>query len=81
MPICIGCKWLEKLRCKSPQARFNGGLGLKYDGPEPSVAMMDGTRGGKRVGWTQKFYASPVVGCSGKETDLKGLSQSQSGRV
>lgn len=70
MDICEKCIYRNLSRCKSLLAMFNGGPGLKYrfpDGNEPSVAFMDGTRGGKRIGWREIFYTAASIECSGRK--------------
>ena len=66
--VCLDCRWREGVTCKCPRAKVNGGEGLKWDCEQPSVAFVDGTRGGRRVGWREAIYHTPAKGCSGHET-------------
>lgn len=69
MEICDGCKWQKEIYCTNPAAKVNGGPGINYDIPAPSVAFYDGRgKDGKRTGWRELHYSEPAKGCSGKET-------------
>lgn len=69
MPICIGCKWHEIVRCKNPKSFVNGGAGLTLTFPTPACAFVDGRdpKTGKRFGRRVITYIGPVSACEGRE--------------
>lgn len=68
MQLCVDCIHRDALRCACPDAHRNGGCGIKIEHAEPSVIFMDGTKGGRRCGWTEMRYGCPPKSCSGRET-------------
>ena len=68
MVICHDCTKRVGLRCTSPLAKFNGGAGINISACKPVTAFMDGTRGGKRTGWIERFYSTPPTACTGRTT-------------
>lgn len=70
MATCRGCRYSEATRCTHPTLKVNGGPGLPLNFPKPTVAMVDGVRGGRRCGWQQVIYSGPVT-CRGREEQVK----------
>lgn len=66
MACCRGCRYSVETRCLHPMLKDNGGSGLMMAVPKPSVALVDGVRGGRRCGWRQIIYTGPVT-CRGRE--------------
>jgi len=65
--ICRGCVHRIGVSCRHPDLKANGGTGLHLTMPPPSVAFMDGTRGGRRAGWRETIYLAPgVTDCAGR---------------
>lgn len=67
MHLCVGCQHRDGLACRQPDLTANGGMGLQITYPKPSVIFMDGTRGGKRCGWTVTRYNGLPMACAGME--------------
>lgn len=70
MPLCVDCVHRDGTRCTNSQAQQNGGEGLRLEYPVPGVVFFDGRRGpkgGKRCGWSERIFSSPVTACSGKD--------------
>lgn len=72
MPICGDCPSLVEGVCASPLAKRHGGPGIEISGEQPAVAHFDGTRNGRRMGWTEFFWRTPRTGCSGKDAGRSG---------
>jgi len=68
MSMCTDCVHRKGLSCAHPEARINGGPGIEIQAGSSSRAFMDGTRNGKRTGWTVTMYHSPPVSCAGRTT-------------
>ena len=66
MPTCDLCRFRTGLNCLHPNLKGNGGPGLELKFPQPTVAFIDGERGGVRFGSQQVFYSGAVV-CKAKE--------------
>lgn len=68
MGICTFCRFMtEPCRCSSPQAKINGGPGLKYEMPPPDNCHVLYTEGGRRKGKWLTTFKGPVTGCTGRE--------------
>lgn len=64
MPVCLDCRYRERMDCVSPTAKFNGGPGLKYEPEGNYIHLCRSPR--SKSGW--KYWApGPVETCSGKE--------------
>lgn len=66
--LCTDCVHRKDLACMHPDLKANGGPGLMIVAPEPTRGFMDGTRGGKRVGWMFEHWPRPAIDCKGKVT-------------
>lgn len=65
MRVCLDCTERDGVNCKSPMRLSNGGEGLPFPAAD-STAHFDGTRGGKRCGWTVRTWSAEPTGCKGK---------------
>lgn len=64
MELCVGCKFLDALACRSPLLKANGGAGLPVTpGASDDVHLNYG--GGR--GEFKKMYHSPPSKCDGRE--------------
>lgn len=64
MPLCVGCSYLEALRCKHPHLKANGGPGLQLTFPAPIEGFVCGRphgRGGHFIDFT-----GPASKCAGR---------------
>lgn len=59
--ICEGCRFRDGLSCTHPNLTATGGVGLMAG--KHTVALVDGTRGGRRTGWREVFYSEPPKEC------------------
>ena len=66
MTDCLGCRWHTGMDCDSPLLTKNGGPALIIRFAQPFMAHVDGTRGGRRCGWTETIYPSRPR-CEGRE--------------
>jgi len=66
MALCIACRFREQLRCTHPDLAANGGQGLRIKFAHPSTMFLDGTRGGRRSGWTARVYSHAPTACIGR---------------
>lgn len=66
MALCVSCRFREQLRCTHPDLKANGGQGLRIKFAPPSTAFFDGTRGGRRTGWTGVIYDHAPSACIGR---------------
>jgi hypothetical protein len=66
MLLCEGCPHRDGLGCRHPDLKANGGPGLAIMAPRPTVAFVDGTRGGKRTGWKETWWPGPPTRCKGR---------------
>lgn len=66
MALCSSCRFREQLRCTHPDLVANGGQGLRIKFPSPSTMFVDGTRGGRRSGWTVQHYKHAPTACRGR---------------
>lgn len=64
MDLCVGCKHLEALACKSPLLKANGGPGLALH-PGASISAHLNYGGGR--GEFKKYYKGPPTACDGRE--------------
>jgi hypothetical protein len=64
MALCVDCKHRRGVTC--PLTKASGGPGIEIKYPQPFKAMVDGTRGGRRVGWMQTLYNGDPTSCSGR---------------
>lgn len=67
MPLCDNCRHRDGVRCANPQAKINGGPGLKVKQAPPSRGFWDSTRNGRRVGGQFCIYTAPPSACNGHE--------------
>lgn len=63
MPLCLGCRHRDGLRCANPLAIPNGGPGMPID-IDPPGTMHVNRGGGGRNYWT-KVYFRPARSCGG----------------
>ncbi len=68
MDMCRPCVHRDGLSCKCPSALFNGGPGMLIT--IGTRAFFDGTRGGRRAGWTG--FSAPPSACAGFEPEPTG---------
>lgn len=67
MEICLQCAHQFGLKCTHPgRTDIRDAHGLDITIADPHVAMFDGTRGGRRMGWTVVIWPEPATGCSGR---------------
>lgn len=70
MPACVDCRHREGLGCTHPSLKANGGDGLAIESPAPITVCIDGTKGGRRCGWTERWYSGPAV-CRARELSAR----------
>lgn len=67
MGICVRCAFREGVACGCPEAKVNGGPGVKVEWTEaPIYAHVDGVRNGRRYGETRWLFSGPPIRCSGR---------------
>lgn len=69
MRVCSTCQHANGLACTSPLLKGNGGPGLLVRHSEPMTALVDGTRNGRRCGWSVAVYRD-VPTCDGYEQEV-----------
>lgn len=79
MGICVGCTHNDRLACRSPEARFNGGPGLEIEHPPQGVMHIctRGRGGGRGGGWIE-LYSGPATACSGREPAVQPPREEES---
>lgn len=73
MPICVACGWRDGVRCTHPDAKANGGGGLRLTYPRPTPYFWhgrSGPKGGRRTGGRGVVYHGPVTACAGRHVPL-----------
>ena len=67
MQVCIGCRWLERVACKCPLAKHNGGAGMVIMVPDSGVRGFVCSRG--KGGGCHSFHgwAGHATSCNGKD--------------
>jgi hypothetical protein len=68
MELCLDCKWRDGVSCSHPDAKANGGAGVMLTIAKPHVAMVDGTRNGRRWGGPMRLWPTPASACKQKES-------------
>ena len=66
MPLCVDCRVREGLRCA--KARINGGPGVRVTQRRGPMAIVCGTRNGRRFSARVAHYL-PATACDGREVD------------
>ena len=66
IPLCIGCRHLDGVRCASPLARINGGPGMSIKAPKPMMAHV--CRSPRSQSGFVKLYRAWPRECTGRET-------------
>jgi hypothetical protein len=55
--------------CRHRDLRANGDFGLVIRVKTPSVVFIDGTKGGRRVGWQMRHYPATPLRCAGRQVE------------
>jgi hypothetical protein len=67
MELCVDCKHRAGVACTHPRAKVNGGEGVLITIKPPVRAFVDGTHGGRKIGWLEQTWTAPPTGCRQKE--------------
>jgi hypothetical protein len=73
MPICGACGWRDATRGAHPDAKANGGQGVRLTFPKPTPYFWHGRagpKGGRRTGGRGVMYHGPVSSCAGRHVPV-----------